>query len=395
MDNKMSVLGLILFALVIADCIYEAVEKPYHNWDMIMYMAAAKSFEEPDPEELHRFTFAELKRSVPEHTYQQLTRSADYRVAIARDSSAFGEQLPFYQIRPIYNGAIYLLYKSGLQLAKATYLVSLLSVLIGICFVFLSIHRRLPNRLMMVVPMAMMVFSVGTLGRYSTPDGMGFMAMCMISYFYLSRKFHPVLLLAPLIVLIRTDLILLSLLMVGAVWVTRPGLRRHALVSGLGCLAVNFSLQTFWGNAGWSTIFYFTFVQKLTHPITAEPQLTVAQYQAVFSRGLMGLLNDGFFWLFMVLSYLSACYYWKKDWLASFRSWQQSQAAQLSLICLVFAGAHFVLFPAMWLRFFVATYLMAAISLLLLFHGQQQRSAMHVRSRAAQSTDRVGVSEMP
>ena len=155
---------------------------------------------------------------------------------------------------------------------------------------------------------------------------------------------------------------------------------------------IHFLLQQ---EVGWSTIFYFTFVQKLTHPITAEPQLTVAQYQAVFSRGLMGLLNDGFFWLFMVLSYLSACYYWKKDWLASFRSWQQSQAAQLSLICLVFAGAHFVLFPAMWLRFFVATYLMAAISLLLLFHGQQQRSAMHVRSRAAQSTDRVGVSEMP
>jgi hypothetical protein len=107
---------LALFALLLS------ILKPYYNWDLIAYVASAKSYEEKEIKKLHSFTYEQIENSVSESTWEELTGSQDnnidqqYRRIIHTDPTAFAEQLPFYQIRSAYPILMYLFYKLGIPI---------------------------------------------------------------------------------------------------------------------------------------------------------------------------------------------------------------------------------------------------------------------------------------
>jgi hypothetical protein len=74
---------------------------------MVAYIAVAKSIEERDIESLHSFAFDALRHSVGDAEYDRMLEiDTDYRHAMATDASAFAEQLPFYQVRPLYTASV-------------------------------------------------------------------------------------------------------------------------------------------------------------------------------------------------------------------------------------------------------------------------------------------------
>jgi len=114
-EQKMSKYILIgyyfLFSILL---IYYSIKNPVPNWDMIAYVACAKSFVISDKQELHKYVYSELKNSVPKETYKFLTKGgpgfreltekdAEYRETLEKDSDAFAEALIFFKVRLIYN----------------------------------------------------------------------------------------------------------------------------------------------------------------------------------------------------------------------------------------------------------------------------------------------------
>ena len=105
----------VLYLLIAVLALWQSASKPMHNWDMIGYVAAAKSFEESDASALHDFTYRQLRESVTHKKYTSLASGKGdlYRETISEDPAAFAEQLPFYRIRPVYTGLIYLSTRRG------------------------------------------------------------------------------------------------------------------------------------------------------------------------------------------------------------------------------------------------------------------------------------------
>ncbi len=66
----------LLFFLLAAFALTLSAYKPFLNWDMIGYIAAAKSFEERDFEALHSFTYDQLRHSVPDAIYEVLVQGS-------------------------------------------------------------------------------------------------------------------------------------------------------------------------------------------------------------------------------------------------------------------------------------------------------------------------------
>jgi len=94
---------LIYYMLFSLSILFMAKNNPTLNWDMIGYVASAKHFEISDPIELHDYVFENLKSYVNEDKFFDLTDgNIQYRIDMATEPELFYQQLPFYEIRPIY-----------------------------------------------------------------------------------------------------------------------------------------------------------------------------------------------------------------------------------------------------------------------------------------------------
>ena len=362
---------LVLLLIVAVYAFRASVYKPFHNWDMIMYVAAAKSFEERDVKSLHTFTYDAVRSSVSEAKYESLIQG-EYRHAIRTDPSAFNEQLPFYQIRPVYNGLIYLLYKAGIDIGFATHLISGVAVVVALAVLYLLSVSFLGRPSIYAVPFLVVIFGVTDLARYSTPDGMAFLAIIFSAYLYLKQRILLLLIFLPIMLCIRTDLILFAvplLLFILAFW---KGFRKKAVLSMLMSVLVYVVSGAYWENPGWSTIFYFTFIQRLSHPLSTPPTLTVYHYLYVLFDGIRALPNNRTFALYGLFSayalYIIINRTKREDLFHVFHF----PPIVMSVVCIMFVIGHFLFFPVAWDRFLSGPYLIGAFSLLVMMTDYQK-----------------------
>jgi|GEM_PF-705203 len=354
---------LTLFLIVGIYALAASAWKPHHNWDMIMYIAAAKSYEESDVASLHTFTYSTLQHSVSDEEYKSMVQG-EYRQAIHLDQSAFKEQLPFYQIRPLYTGLIYLLYKAGIDIAFATHIVSGFAVFAGLILLYLMSASILGHPFAYAVPFFTLIFGAVDIGRYSTPDGVAFLAVMLSAYLFVKDRIVLLIVFLPIMVGIRTDLIFYVIPLLLVVALSKSEYRKLATISVFVSVLFYFAIGVLSNNPGWSTIFYFTLVQILTHPLSEPPVLVVNHYLNAVFRGLKSIPGDSSFVLYCLISlyYLGALGSRVKT--TSLIHTLRSPATSLSIVSLFFVLSHFVLFPVTWSRFFVGPYLIGAFSLL-------------------------------
>ena len=173
-DKFFHFLGLFSFFLVMILALRAAVYAPFHNWGVIGYISSAKSFELYDIKDIHDFTYKTIKNNLPKEKYEALV-TGNYGAVISQDSRAFSEQLPFYQIRPVYNFLIFILHKVGVDIIFATHIISGVSVVLGLFALYFMGYRRLWPPLIPAVSVISIIFGVVELARFSTPDGLAFM----------------------------------------------------------------------------------------------------------------------------------------------------------------------------------------------------------------------------
>lgn len=354
---------LILFLMVGIYVLVSSALKPYRNWDMIMYIAVAKSYEESDLASLHRFTYDALQHSVSDSEYESLIQGT-YRQAIYSDLSAFKEQFPFYQIRPLYTGLIYLLYKAGVDIVFATHIIPAFAVFAGLILLYLMSVSILGHPFAYAVPFLALIFGVVDIGRCSTPDGMAFLAVMLSAYLFVKDRIPLLIFSLPMMIGIRTDLVLYIIPLLLVVALSRKKYRKLTVLSAFLSVLFYFAIGILSNNPGWSTTFYFSFVEHLAHPLSEPPVLRVKHYLRAVSGGLWWAPADSRFVLYclMFLYYLGLLASHVKA--TSLIHTLRSPMTLLSMVSLFFVLVHFVLFPLTWSRFFVGPYLIGAFSLL-------------------------------
>ena len=371
----------VLFLLVAIYSLIVSVYRPWHNFDMVMYVAAAKNFEESDINALQDFTYQAVRASVPESTYAELTgnsnndqATAAYRNQLHTDPSAFEEQLPFYHIRPLYNGAIYLLHKAGIDIVFATHLISAVAVVVGLALLYALSISVLGYPFAYAIPFFAFIFDVGNLAKLSTPDGMTFLVIVLSAYFYLKNKTTALLFLFPLMIGIRTDLVLYVFPFLFAMVLSKAESRPRLAASTIASAMAYFAIVWFSGNAGWSTVFYFSFVEWLTHPISMPPpSLTVDHYIQALIPGLMGFYRDVDFQLYGLIT---LCFFSMTVYGVKMRLWPgllRSPTVLLSVVGVIFVSSHIIALPIVTNRYFIGAYLVGFFSLLILMRDYCRR----------------------
>src|SRR5579863_6561366 len=140
----------ILFSLYLISIFlagFYAFKRPYYNWDMLGYMAVVLGYENNDAAFVHSTVYGIAKQQLPFAAYNQLIDGGlEFRKRVAANSNEFYKQMPFYAVKPLYTGLVFLFYKAGCPLIQATILPSLIGYfLIGVLLVYwLRMYLQFP-----------------------------------------------------------------------------------------------------------------------------------------------------------------------------------------------------------------------------------------------------------
>ncbi|MBS0557725.1 MAG: hypothetical protein JSR27_09975 [Proteobacteria bacterium] len=344
-----------------------------HNWDSIPYIAIAKSFEQPDPAALQAFTYAELRRVLPAATYDDLAREkgpgagrgGPYRHAASTDAKVFAEILPIYRIRPVYTGAVYLMYKAGIDIEFATHVLSGVMVAAGLGFLFLMARNFLPLPLRYAPPLLALVFGAMDLARFSTPDGMAFCAWMLCAWLYLCGRRLALLIALPAIIAVRTDLVLFVVPLCLWLFMTERRFWRATALSLAASVVTHFGLLAYYQFPSWEHIFSCSLLtaQRCVH-LADAPALGLHDYVAAVARGILGLFADANFVVYLVLVAAAVYLLHQRVKAMSWPGLFARSPTGLIFAGIACAGGRFLLYPAEWDRFFPAVYLLTAFGVL-------------------------------
>jgi hypothetical protein len=232
-------------------------------------------------------------------------------------------------------------------------------------FLYLICRSLLPQSFLFALPPLTIVFGVPELARLSTPDGLAFCAVIVYAYLFLKGRRALFMLFSPVMVGIRTDLILFILPFLALLFFFADRSRKWPIaISALVSVAIYFSILSYWSNPGWATTFYHTFVRILTHPVSIPPALTTRDYFNVIVRHTITLLTNKAFALYCGVVACSFYLSWKKAGTLSIVSVITYPSQLLGLVSFIYIVSHFLLFPNAWDRFFAAQYLLGTLALL-------------------------------
>lgn len=341
------------------------------TWDTLGYAASALTLVEQDIQSIHNEVYKELRAHVTAKEYAELTDGSSYRQTMAEDAEAFGQQLPYYKIRIVFVTLMLILSSLGIGMYWAGHLIAAAAAALGFVLFFYAYKHVIRYEFWLLLPILYYLCGVLATSQKATPDSLAFMWLGVISLAFM-RKHASVFPLLALSTLIRTDMVVFVALVLAYFFIFRPEFRIRALLTGVATAVLYIGLNQAVGNHGWLTVFYFVFVSDMlaTHPDEfSQLGLNFQQYFSAVFGNLRAVFHDSYFWMFVFNIVLQLILYSHlqpsntpfKEHLARL---PREPVLALTLIALAYVALHYLLYPAIWSRFFVGHYMVAYLGLL-------------------------------
>ena len=313
------------------------LKKPYNNWDEIGYVAIALSTEGHHGAALNEATYGGLRNAVTRHL-----RSIDpgrLPATVFHDPTSLQQQLPFYSIRVLYIQSLKVVHALGFDYPDATHIVSAVFAALSVLLVA-ALSDRLSASIW-GIPFVVLACGLLDIARLSTPDAMAcFFSLWTI--YALIRKSPMVFILAALLPLVRTDALLLSLLVLAHTFVN--GGKAMSVASAIAAGALYLFATESNGGYGWLTLFNMSFINKTPYPAALIPSRALGDYLRPYISTAYGFTQQPHFVIFgLALAWL----------LLKRARGTADDTAPMITICLSFVAIHMAFFPADTYRFFV------------------------------------------
>ena len=342
--------------IIIATSIFvfaAGMTRPTYNWDMIGYVAAAYHKDGFRGDELSSLTYGNIRKEVDKDAYKSLAEGT-FRQAVLSDSSSLEQQIPFYSIRVIYVGGMRLLSMAGINYAEATYLISAFFAALSVLVLgLIALRVRAP---IILFPLVVAITGYLLVARLSTPDSMACF-FSLLAIFFLMYGSKAALVISALLPVIRTDFIILSLLLT-AVSMWRGG-RLLPILSISAAAGLYVLINKVNHNYGWLAIFNYTFISMSPYPAEMVVSDRPIDYIRPYYGALASALHDPSFLVY----FLSACMFY-------FKVIRMNFPQELFFIPFTFVIVHVAVFPAYVERFFVFA---ASLMLLGILSSSQSR----------------------
>lgn len=364
-----------------------ALLNPFDVWDMLGYAASVHSLNGIEISELHATVFTDFEAHASAAAYKELTASSSYRMTMSTDPEAFSQQIPFYKIRLLYVLLLDALTKFGLGIFESMHIVSAGSGSAGLLLAYLGLRSQVHSLLWFIMPIVF--FGVTTnllIVQQGGVDAFAFfwISLTVICYVRSSKLLLPTL---ALCVLVRTDLIIHVALMFAVLLLTDRSSRKQIVMWGGLTLAAYFTVNAWAENFGWYSLIHFVFVSDMsaTHPAVYSKIRSFNLHD--YMRFLLSTHGWVSSWLWLCIgSALTSFfgYFWycikptAQSLVQPFLAMQRLNI--IAFVCVAYVVLHYLLFPALFMRFFVGPCFFMVVSMLSTFsYVYRSKSAVSVQ----------------
>jgi hypothetical protein len=349
---------------IIAICFY-SYKKQAYNWDMLAYMAVVLSYENNDISNVHQTVYDIAKKEIPPLAFSHLTdTSSSYKKLMAESPGEFHLQYPFYSVKPLYTGLVWLFYKAGIPLPKATVLPSLLAFF-GIALLLFSWIKRYHTANFTACVSSLLMLSPPLLlaSQISTPDSLSALLL-LAAFFFIVEKKQPVVtaILLSVSVFARLDNILPSIFISLAIFYKESitlhiSLKKYLLFL-LVLIICYVLISSVILKGEWGALYYPAFFSHLNEHYDIHRSFSFTGYISLVKSQLMtGLYYS------LIIPYLLLCLLFLYNPLSKKLSGYTTEQI-LCVASIVIIAVRFILQPAVTDRFYLAYYLTTVVFLL-------------------------------
>jgi len=316
---------------------------PYHNWDMLGYVGNVLRWSETNAEALYQQIYADVAVSTEDWIIDQFRANP-----LSATAENMVKQLPFYAVKPLYLGLMWLLHQIGFALSTASSLIAALSFGALAVWLWRWQPRNAPHWVWLATIVALTwlyEWPMAALARFSTPDSLSIVLTIGALWFWLERRrVEPYFLFALLALLARPDTIVLTGTLAAYFTLLAPPPQRMELRHGIPGMAlllgVYFLAHRYSGVYSWELMFTYAFLNKIPDPEALTGTLTPALYQQVIMATLPMFLADPRMVALMIISTLGLILGWQKPG-TEHRLWRD-----LLLLTWAALAVRFAIFPA-------------------------------------------------
>lgn len=346
---------LFLYLSAVGYAVFLGFTAPYHNWDMLGYVGNVLAWDKPDAETLYAQLFADVSATTEGWIVDQFRANP-----LSASAENMAKQLPFYAVKPLYLGLMWLLHQAGLALSSATWSISAFSFAALAVWLWRWRPRNAPHAVWLAGIVALTwagEWPMAALARFSTPDSLSILLVIAALWGWLSRRSWPLYFLFALLALLaRPDTLVLTGLLAVYFALLAPAPQRMPRLPacfGIALLPIAYAaLSHFSGVYSWEIMFTYAFLNKIPDPATLEGTLTIPRYWQVFSASLPLFLDNARLLALLAVSLLAGFCHWMKS--------SKDSHLWRDLLLLTWAALmiRFTLFPA-WgeARYYYAYYL--------------------------------------
>ncbi len=337
---------------------------PILEWDMLAYVANATKYLTQLPfSDIHEIVYAQLAESVSAEDYSFLVAS-ESRTIIAADHEAFRQTSQFfYDARIVYIGLLSGLMHLGMDPFFASYFISTICMIVCIFLLANLLPVTLPYGVCFSIPFIAFAFGLFELARFSSPDALAAL-VTVFMYWLLFRGNWFLLILLPASIFVRTDLIIIAVFFLGYLYMTARFSRKWVLLSSFATIGAYLVLNNYIVDGDpWSSLIGYNFGTKPTHPETYSFVVTLENYLSYLWQGIRSFSYEPRFFVFGALVVIGIFMFSARF---VYHPEQRVSVLHQNLLFLIvssvlYVGAHFLLFPVNWIRFYAAQYALVAV----------------------------------
>jgi len=348
--------SLVVYVLLLACVCVRFYEAPQWDMDMIGYMGNALMTNRTPFEKAHQLVYAEILR-LPENVRIPLlglntsggnaSQNAS-RKARFEHAESFGEFLPFFAIRPLYNQLLFLASRAFGLLRSAVLLSIVPYFLLGL-LVFRWCSRYVqPGCAVLFSLLLMLMPPVAQMGRTPISDALSTLVATFSLYLLLETKRETiglVLLLAS--IFFRTDNVALAAAVLAFLWFVRRLSSFQTFVLGAIAAGSVLFINKMAGDYGVAMLYYRNFIGTPITPAEMVLHLSRADYFRAL-RGSLGVIAQSWLMPFLLLAVIGL--------------YRRTIRFAFSGIALLYIGIHFLILPNWVERWFVVAYIPLALS---------------------------------
>lgn len=335
-----------LLSLFVCYLAFMSFQRPFHNWDMVIYAAAAERTADEPTAALHTRIWDSVRSVVPAARFQELCCSNTFRQDRFDKPQVFESHFPMYEVKA---GYVWLL--KGLSRIFSSFdamiWISFLSgTMIAVCIA--HAFNKLPGFYRFIWIPGLVLLELPNLVRLSSPDALAAALFVAGALFLHKQRPNVGILLILLGLTVRPDNVVTCLFLVIYFIFVRQHV--HAVVLGVAALATYLLITRSYEHIGWWNHFYYTFLDRPKSLVGFDPDFDPALYLEVLAKRIVTVVNWKNWGALTVLTLCIA--------LGARRSFELSRITAEQCFIVLMAGstlAHFLVFPITDPRIYGAT----------------------------------------